>query len=434
MRNIDPATLRALQGSRPADKMVAWVWRGGRMLLPGPLEIINWTARDNAGESSKVAQQLSFQIADPDGKLGAWRLDDPLGVSGSRLHVSYLVGGAGMVNFGRFRITDNQPDEVVETRVVDEFGYIEPDGSLEPHKRRKYIIRSTVRLEAVDLTLEADNNKFDAPQSPPGYPAPTVKGEVVRLLGEHFPVAFDLNVPDTPVSTMTIYESERLEAAQDLLALVGARYRMDGDGIFRAYIPGGAPVARIEPTAGLVQVMRKQSITGLYNRWVVEGKEAEDGSKLVAAVTLDSGPLAYGGTHGKVTYRASSSMIETWEQAYAYAQRLRAEFLASLAVELQVSTVPLPHLQGGDRVEIGCPLVEGYVVYMPGTITAIERQGSTVPGETKLTVTCSYADVDRALSTTPWAQYLTTEKPELTWNRMPATWGNTPDVTWDSLT
>lgn len=431
MRVLDEVSRQALEGSRPADSLVAWVWRGGALVLPEPLDVVSWSETEDAGDSVKVGRKMSFTVADPGGTLGAWRLDDVLGVAGTRLHVVYKVGGAGAVNLCRVRVTDNAPDEVTESRVVDEYGYIEPDGSLPSHKRRKYITRAVVRVDAVDLTVEADNDKFESPVSP--WPGSTVHSEFPWLMIRHFPTVFAPDVPDAGLPTGLIFEKERLEAGQDILSRVGARYRMGGDGECQVYLPGGAPVLRIEPDAGLVSVTRKQSISGLYNRWVVEGKEMANGAKVTAGVSLDSGPLRYDGPHGRVPFFYSSTMIETYEQAYAYALKLRDQFLSSLAVELEVSTVPRPDLQAGDRIEVGCPVAAGHVVYIPGTIVSLSRQGDKVPRETKLTVACAYGDVDYALTTTPWAEHLTTDLPELTWDRMPATWGELPDIAWEDL-
>lgn len=431
MRVLDEVSRLALEGSRPADSLVAWVWRGGSLVLPEPLEIISWSESEESGDSVKVGRKMSFTVADPGGTLGAWRLDDALGVAGTRLHVAYKIGGAGAVNLCRVRITDNAPDEVTESRVIDEYGYVEPDGSLEPHKRRVYSTRAVVRVDAVDLTLDADNDKFESPESPPS--GATVHSEFRRLMSRHFVTVVDPNVPNVLLSSKLIYERERLEAGQDILSRVGARYRMGGDGECQVYVPGGAPVLRIEPDAGLVSVTRKQSITGLYNRWVVEGKELADGSKVTAGVSLDSGPLRYDGPHGRVPFAYSSTMIGSYEQAYAYAQTLRAQFLASLAVELEISTVPRPELQAGDRIEVGCPIAAGHVVYIPGTITSISRAGDMAPRETRIRVACAYGDVDYALTTTPWAEHLTGTLPDLTWDRMPGTWGRLPAMTWDDL-
>jgi len=55
------------------------------------------------GDNVKVGQRISLTVADPDGVLGAWRFDDPLGVGGTKLQVIYNVGGSGAVNYGWFR-------------------------------------------------------------------------------------------------------------------------------------------------------------------------------------------------------------------------------------------------------------------------------------------------------------------------------------------
>ena len=87
MRPIQADSLLALEGSRPADILLVWAWRGGALVLPEPLQVISWSADDNAGDSVKVSQTLSLTIADPDGTLGAWKYDDPLSVAGTRLQV-----------------------------------------------------------------------------------------------------------------------------------------------------------------------------------------------------------------------------------------------------------------------------------------------------------------------------------------------------------
>jgi hypothetical protein len=171
----------------------------------------------------------------------------------------------------------------------------------------------------------------------------------------------------------------------------------------------------------------------LYNRWVVEGKDKDSGQPIRVAVSIDSGPLRWGGPHGKAPFFYSSEMMDSYDSAAAYAVQLRDDFLASLAVELSVEVAPRPELQAGDRVEVGCPVVGGHVAYFPGRITGIRRSGSTVPSGTSLTVSCSYADVSAALARTDWAQYLGNGKPALTWDRMPGTWGSLPPLEWDQL-
>ena len=431
MRLIDEISLMALEGSRPADTLTVWAWRGGSLAVPEPLQVIDWSARDEAGDSVKVGQRMSFTIADPDGTLGAWRFDDPLGVGGTRLQVVYRVGGAGPVNFAWLRVVDNEPDEVIDWRAIDEYGHDLPDGILGPHKRSRPIVKAVVKLEAVDLTINVDRDRLENPESP-GAGA-TVLSEFQRLTAEYFPTVIDAGVTDRDVSRQLVFDRERLEACQDLLARVSAAYRMGGDGECHVYPRTDGPVWRVEPGNCLVSVNRKQSLDGLYNRWVVEGKDSTDGNPVVGSATITTGPLHYGGDHGKAQFFYSSEMIETVGQANAYAQELRDKALASLAVELKVTITPRPELQAGDRIEVGYPLAAGYVTYFLGQITSISRSGSPVPGPTTLTVSCSYSDVITSLTRTDWAQYLTAGKPELTWDRMPGTWGTLPPIEWDDL-
>lgn len=431
MRRIDQETLDALEGSRPADTLTVWAWRAGKLVVPEPLSVKSWSFGDDAGESVKIGQRISLTISDPDGTLGAWRFDDPLGVGGTRLQVIYNVGGAAAVNYGWFRITGNVPREFRESRIINEYGYIEPDGSLPPHKRRVFITTSEVALAAVDLTADVDRDRLQSPESP-GAGA-TVISEWRRLTGRYFPTIVDPGVTDTGLSRQLVYDKERLEAGQDLLSRVSARYRMGGDGEAHIYPQRGNVVLRVEPNAGLVNVTREQSIDGLYNRWVVEGKNVANGDPIYGVADLENGPLRYGGPHGQVPFFYNSEMITTVAQATTYAQELRDQFLGSLAVELDVETIPRPELQAGDRIEVGCPVPAGHVVYLPGDITSINRAGDPLPKSTTLTVSCSYTDVIAALDRTEWAEHLTDEMPELTWNLMPASWGQLPPVVWEDL-
>lgn len=431
MRMIDEATARALDGSR-TDSLTVWAWRAGALVLPEPLQVLSWSFADDAGDSVKVGQKLSLTVADPDGSLGAWKFDDPLGVGGTRLQVVYRVGGAGAINYGWFRIVDNEPSEAVDWRKVAEYGLDEPDSVHEPHTRHRPVVTSVVKLEAVDLTDDVDRDIFEAPESP--APGATVLSEFVRLMGGHFPVIVDPGITDIPVPPKTVFDKNRLEDGQDLLARVNARYRMGGDGECHVYPRDSAPVLRLEPGRALVAVTRKQSISGLFNRWIVDGKSSTDSAPIRAVVSLTSGPLRYGGPHGKVPDTYSSETITSYEGALAYAEQMRDQFLGSLAVKLSVTTSPRPELQSGDRIEVGYPITAGHVVYIPGGITGVNRSGDTTPGPTVMTVSCSYSDVVTALSRTEWAEHLTDTMPALTWDRMPASWGSLPDwMSWNDL-
>lgn len=431
MRRIDQNTLDALEGSRPADTLTVWAWRGTELVVPEPLMIKDWSLGDEAGDNVKIAQRVSFLFADPDGTLGAWRFDDPLGVGGTKLQVIYNVGGAGAVNYAWFRVTGNSPTEYRESRVIDEFGYEEPDGSLPIHKRRIWITTAAVSVSAVDITEYVDQDKLEAPQSPKA--GATVISEWRRLTGEYFPTVVDPGVTDRSVNRTLVYEKERLDAGQDLLSRISARFRMGGDGEAHIYPRRGPLVWRVEPGKGLVNVTHSMSSGGLYNRWVVEGKETTTGNPITAAVQLTTGALKYGGPYGKAQYFYKSEMITTETDAINYASTLRDEFLGNLSIELEVQTTPRPELQAGDRIEVGCPVKGGHIAYLPGEISSIQRSGDPLPRGTALKVRCSYADVVFALSRTEWAKHLTGSMPELTWDLIPGTWGQLPDRPWDGL-
>lgn len=434
MLSIDDVTLAALDGSRPADELVVWAWYDGDLAWPEPLGVASWSLSGSADQSSKVQQQLSLKVQDPDGRLSPWLFNDPLGVGGVVLHVLYRVGAAGAVNRGRFRVQGNAPQESFVKYTIPEYGYTEPDSVNAPHERDVLVpAGAVVDVTAVDITANVDRDKFIVPESPRGSD-PTALGEFTRLIRGHFPIVVAPGVVDRVVSRTLVYDRERLEACQDLLASIGARYRMNGDGECEVYpIAPGEPVWRVEPMAGLVKVDRSQDIDGLYNQWVVEGKEGVKGVPVRGSVILGAGPLRYDGPHGRVPFLYSSEMITTASQARSYAETLRNQQMTKLAVELDVETIPRPEIQPGDRIEVGCPVSDGHVVYIPGEVTSKTESGSPIPEPTKFKVSCAYADVTAALGRTEFGRYLTGSKPPLTWDRMPASWGSAPSLPWNNL-
>ena len=434
MFDLDAVSLAALGGSRPADELIVWAWFDGALAWPEPLQVVSWSRSGSADSSSKVQQQVKFTVADPSGELSPWRLDDVLGVAGTQLQVMYKVGGAGVLNVGWFRVESNAPDEAFTRYTLPEYGLVVPDSPVKPHERDRYVSSgSVVEVDAVDLTIYLDRDKLLAPESPQGS-SPTIVSEISRMVGDYFPVVVHPDVVDRAVAKTLVYEKERLEAVQDLAGRIDARYRMTGDGALEIYPKAPGPVVwRVEPMDGLVSVGRAQSTAGLCNVWQVTGKEDAKGKAVTGTVSITSGPLRVTGPHGRVPYEYSSEMITTQVQAVAYAESLRTQQERSMAMELSVETIPRPDLQAGDRIEVGCPVIEGHIVYLPGEIISISSSGSPVPGPTSMTVSCAYSDVMAALARTDWAQNLTNAKPDLTWDRMPTKWGTTPAMSWNDL-
>lgn len=365
MRLIDDVSLAALDGSRPADELLVWAWYDGDLAWPDPLVVADWSVSDSSDPDAKVQQQVSLTVADPDGRLSPWLWDDPLGVGGVELQIIYRVGGAGAINYGWYRVQENAPDERWTQRTIDEYGHVEPDSVRKPHTRSVMVpAGATVQVTAVDITANIDRDKLLAPESPK---TATVLSELRRLVGRYCPVVVDEGVTDKSVARTLIYERERLEACQDLLAIINARYRMGGDGEMQVYPAlAGSPVWRVEPSAGLVNATRRQSLDGLYNVFVVEGKDGANGRPVRATVLLTAGPLRADGPHGRAVMFYSSEMITTGGEAVAYAETLRDRQAATMALQLDVTTIPRPEIQAGDRVEVGCPVAAGHVVYLPG--------------------------------------------------------------------
>ena len=431
---IDDESRAALDGSRPADELVVWAWFDGALAWPDPLQVVSWSRSGSAGSSSKVQQQIKLTVADPSGELSPWRLDDVLGVAGTQLQLMYKIGGAGVINVGWFRVEGNAPDESFTRYTIEEHGLVVPDSPVKPHERSLFVTSgSVVEVDAVDLTIYPDRDNLLVPESPGGA-SPTIISEIRRLVGDYFPVVVHPDVADRAVAKTLVYERERLEAVQDLAGRIDARYRMTGDGALEIYPMAPGPVVwRAEPEVSLVSVGRAQSTDGLYNLWQVTGKEDANGKAITGTASITSGPLRVDGPHGRVPYEYSSEMITTQVQAVAYANTLKMRQEQSLAMELAVVTVPRPELQAGDRIEVGCPVKEGHLAYLPGEIISISSSGSPVPGPTSMTVSCAYSDVMAALARTEWAQNLTNQKPPLTWDRMPTKWGRTPAMSWSDL-
>lgn len=432
MLPIDDVSKAALEGSRPADELIVWAWYDGVLAWPEPLAVKSWSWSGSADASRKVQRQLSLSIADPDESLSPWLFHDPLGVGGTMLQVIYRIGGAETLNTAWLRVEENTPTQTRRAYTIAEYGYSEPDSPNAQHERTIMVPSGgVVDLTAVDITADVDRDKLLFPESPK---TTTVLAELSRLIGDHFPVVVEAGVTDAPVAKTLVYEKERLEACQDLLASINARYRMGGDGEMRVYpLTPGPVVWRVEPGAGLVDVGRSQTIAGLYNVWVVTGKEEGTGRPVTAISTIKSGPLRVDGPHGRVPYFHESEQITSIAAAGAFANQLRDRQDQSYAVELTVVTAPHPEIEAGDRIEVGCPVREGHTIYIPGEVTSFDASGSPVPGPTTFKVTCSYADIFEALARTEWSQYLTAEKPALTWDRMPGSWGAAPAMTWNNL-
>lgn len=398
MRDIDAATLTALNGSRASDTITVYAWYDGNLVQDDPLPISTWSM---SWDLTRQVQTANFTVTDKDGKLAPWLLEDPLGVGGTQLQVIYNVGGAGSVNLAWYRITQSAPDENWRSYVINHLGQTNLGSPLPPNKRKVLVSGGAqIAISGADLALHIKNARLLAPQSPQGA-SPTNLSEITRLLADIVPVDADPAIVDKAVNKSLIYDGERIDAIEDLCDNLGATYRMNGDGHLEVY-----PIAPTEPVwtiAGgpegvLVRPDRSQSIEGLYNVFVAEGTDA-DNLPLRGIAEITDGPLRNGGPHGTYPLFFSSNMLTTQSQVNNYALQMRDTQLAGLTVDLEVTCLPNPALQQGDYVRVASPVVNGQTVTLDGRVKTMSLSSDgTVVQPMVLTVQCSYDAVQAALS------------------------------------
>lgn len=376
--------LSILAGSRSGDGVRAFAWYDGQLVGPeAGLPISDWGLNY---ADQQVQGQFTATIDDPDGELAPWAVDDPLGVGGPRLQVIYTLPLGYTVDIGWFRIASNAPAESWRVYRLGEHGddlrFVSGGGR--------------VPITADDLTRLAVRARLLAPDSPPA--GATVLSEVRRLLRDIMPVAVAPGVTDVAVPRTLVYERERMNAVEDLVARIDAGCRMTNDGQLEVY-----PLAKTDPVwqvvggdeGVLISVQREQSIDGLNNAWVVEGQD-DDGRQLIGRAFEDAGPLRYTGPHGPDPYfQASTGLLKTQSAVDFAAQTLRANQRAARSVDLVVECLPHPGLQIGDWVLVANPVVAGDPVPLVGRVTAIRLRGSAAAGVSPmvLTVACGYAEV-----------------------------------------
>ena len=57
MRELLGVGRLALEGSRPADSLTVWAWRGGSLLFPDPLQVVDWAVE---AEGPAFGQDLGY--------------------------------------------------------------------------------------------------------------------------------------------------------------------------------------------------------------------------------------------------------------------------------------------------------------------------------------------------------------------------------------
>lgn len=425
MRAADENTRAALTGSRQGDELVCWVWYDGALAYPEKLPVNGWSLKWDGSDTQKVQGTLTLDVQDPDGKLGPWLFDDPLGVGGSRIQVSYLVGGAGEVRTGWYRITENGAEESWVFRIIREDGWVEADTTLPAHQRIVALpMGSSVSVTAKDLTEELDADEFLAPEQPEGA-SPTVLGEITRLVGDTMPVVFE-GLVDEPLSTSATWDENRMEAIMDLLAMVEGSFRMGPDGELVCYRKSTTPVFRCAggPEGVLINLSRSQSLDGIANVGVVTSSRKEMGSDgrevevpIVGSYEVSTGPLRVGGPFGRRVIRNANPLMDSQSKADQAAKSLVLNRLNAQTITLDVYCLPDPTIEVGDYGTVATPVIDGRMSELNGEVVGVELSGTgDTVGQMKLAVVCLLTDVASALKGISLDPYLTGTTPELTYD------------------
>lgn len=376
MRHMSETALSALTGSRVGERVRAHVWYDGQVVARD-LDVTDWQIASDG--SRQVRTQASLTVADGDGVLAPWGVDDPLGVGGARVQLIYEISGGETVDLGFFRITGSDPVE--NWTLAGGLAWVSGG--------------ATIPVQADDLTTIAVADRLLAAESPQA--GATVLSEVRRLLTGIVPVTVAAGVTDRAVATTTVYERERMDAVEDLLGMISCTHRMTGDGQLEVHpAQPGAPVWEIAggDEGVMISVRRSQSSSTLYNGAVSEGADP-DGRQLIGRALELSGPLRWEGPHWRrPIFHSATGILTTQAMVDADARSILAGQLRGRTVDLQVTCLPHPGLQPGDAVSVSVPTVTGEAMSLVGVVRTISLRGSSAGvSPMTMTVECAYGDV-----------------------------------------
>lgn len=379
MRAMSEAALSALTGSRAGERLICHVWYDGQVVAPD-IDVSDWSITSDG--SRQIRTQVSLTVTDPDGTLAPWGVDDPLGVGGARVQLIYALTATETVDLGYYRITTSDPAENWTLHAAGSRAVWVSGGAQIP-------------VGADDLTAIAVADRLLAPESPKA--GATVLSEVRRLLSGIMPVTVAAGVTDRAVATSTVFERERMDAVEDLLAMISCTHRMTGDG--QLEVVPNAPGSPVWEIAGgddgvMVSLRRSQSADGLYNGAVSEGA-TPDGRQLIGRAFETTGPLRWDGPHGRrPVFHAATGILTTQAAVDADAISVLAGRLRGRTVDLAITCLPHPGLQCGDVATVASPTVTGAAIALTGVVRKTGLRGSAAGvSPMTMTVECAYEDV-----------------------------------------
>jgi hypothetical protein len=320
-----------------------------------------------ASDGRKVTARLDLSVADPHGTLATPL--GPLGWLGQQLVLRSGVSRASyeeMIPCGAYRIDDSG--------AAAQAWSMHRDGT---------VVRRGGRLSpyAVDLLSILEEDDLVGLEQP--LTSGTIRTEAIRLVGDRIPVASSWpGVADPLVPASVTYDTNRLTSLCSLAAAVNAVVWV-GRSRELQFIPqpaANAPAVWSATSERVVQIIIPGNRTGMYNKFIMEGTDA-NGAALRGIASVDSGPLAaVTSPFGTVTYRQNNPLMKTQAAIDAAAVTLRDNTVAQRTAAIKVTVPADPSLDPLDVVSITDP--EGHV--WTGPVTACEMP--LEPGVMTLTI------------------------------------------------
>lgn len=330
MLALDPEALQGLEDSRDQCAFVASAFYGNSLTLADlPLDR---QGQLECSTTSQAQSQGTITLEDSGPSLVPVNDTDPLAAMGQEIQLAYQINYGGQswnVPMGTFRISGDPASS--------EF-------ALNGH---------TVGWQLqVSLTDRFDilvNDSFIAATGP--TPGNTVKTEVQMLcLQSGVPFVWPVATADASIPAGTVYQSGRLDAITQLLALVGCEPAMTRQGeltlrVSNSWLTSTVPVATV---SGVVQLSIARS-NSIYN-YVVVTNPLNTAVQGIAAITDPTDPRNINGPLRRRTYANSNPLAADSGTAQAMAQTILARVSTRTPRVATVTSVPVPHLELGDFV------------------------------------------------------------------------------------
>lgn len=354
MRDISDDALMALTGDRSGDKLLVVPFLDGDAMWDEALPLESWSAQWD--RSSQVQGEISITVADNDGDLSPWAVDDPLGVGGVRLECSIELGGIGEeITLGTYRITGAEPKQ---SWVSARRARVMVDGQVQwDDVPARWSSGGRVEVTAQDETIGVAFADFLAPESV--EVRNSVIGELERILDGLMVVVVDDGITDRSVPASVAYEGSRIDAVGSLVRAINGQYRVNSSGEFFVFPAGEDSVAwDVEPGEDgvLIDFARSYSAEDFINTMVVEGKDSGDGFPLIGVAREADGPLRVNGPHGMIPATRQSDILDTQAKVNTAARTYLRTAITDRAFVLPVTCLPNPALEIGDTVRIGTPV------------------------------------------------------------------------------